>query len=137
MWFKHINIPDSEIIVKAIHSQGAGGQNVNKVSTAIQLKFDIAASSLPEVVKKRLLMLHDRRVTEEGILIIKAQETRSQLRNRQLAMERLREFVEQGFIVARKRKKTRPTRAAKIKRLNNKRKRGELKKSRQKKGLQD
>jgi ribosome-associated protein len=82
-------------------------------------------------------MLHDRRVTEEGILIIKAQETRSQLRNRQLAMERLREFVEQGFIVARKRKKTRPTRAAKIKRLNNKRKRGELKKSRQKKGLQD
>ena len=129
---KHINIPDDEIIMSAVRSQGAGGQNVNKVSTAIHLRFDIVSSSLPAEVKQRLLMLNDQRVTKEGVFVIKSQQTRSQLQNKEQALSRLKLFIKQAFSARKVRKKTRPTRASKLKRLNTKNKRGELKKSRQK-----
>ena len=132
MRIKHINIPDDEIIMSAVRSQGAGGQNVNKVSTAIHLRFDIVCSSLPAVVKQRLLMLNDQRVTKEGVFVIKSQQTRSQLQNKEQALSRLKLFIEQALSTRKVRKKTRPTRTSKLKRLNTKSKRGELKKSRQK-----
>jgi ribosome-associated protein len=132
MWVKHLFIPDDEVVMTAVRSQGAGGQNVNKVSTAIHLKFDIVASSLPEEVKQRLLSQNDQRVSKEGVLIIKAQETRSQLKNREQAMLRLQSFVDQALKLRKPRKKTLPTRSSQQKRLSTKSKLGELKKSRQK-----
>jgi ribosome-associated protein len=132
MWVKHLFIPDDEVVMSAIRSQGAGGQNVNKVSTAIHLKFDIVASSLPEEIKQRLLALNDQRVSKEGIFILKSQETRSQLKNKELALMRLQSFVEQSLKTSKERKKTRPTKASQQKRLGTKTKQGELKKSRQK-----
>jgi len=132
MWVKHLFIPDDEVVMTAIRSQGAGGQNVNKVSTAIHLKFDIVASSLPEEIKQRLLALNDQRVSKEGIFIIKSQETRSQLKNKELALTRLQSFVEQSLVTPKERKETRPTKASRLKRLSTKTKQGELKKSRQK-----
>jgi len=132
MWVKHLFIPDDEVVMTAVRSQGAGGQNVNKVATAIHLKFDIVASSLPEEVKQRLLSLNDQRVSKDGVFVMKAQETRSQLKNREQAMLRLQSFIEQALKTSKPRKKTLPTRASQEKRLSTKSKQGELKKSRQK-----
>ena len=130
MRVKHIFIPDTEIIIKAVRSQGAGGQNVNKVSTAIHLKFDIVSSSLPDAVKQRLLKIKDQRVTDDGVINIKAQETRSQLKNKQQALKRLQGFIVQAITMRKVRRKTKPTRASQKRRLDTKNKRGALKKMR-------
>ncbi len=126
------NVPEQELEFKAVRSQGPGGQNVNKLATAIQLRFDIPASSLPDAVKRRLLKTADSRISNEGVLVLKAQSHRTQERNRTEALERLEQLLESVRHAPKARKKTKPSKAAKKKRLDEKKKRGELKKSRAK-----
>ena len=123
----HITIPDSEIDIHAMRSQGAGGQNVNKVSSAIHLQFDIAASSLPPFYKEELLKLKDHRISEGGLITIKAQQHRSQEQNREDALTRLKELIQSVAIPRKKRRATKPTRGSKERRLEGKTKRGKLK----------
>jgi ribosome-associated protein len=123
----HILIPDSEIDIHAMRSQGAGGQNVNKVSSAIHLQFDIAASSLPPFYKEELMKLKDHRISEGGIITIKAQQHRSQEQNREDALTRLSELIQSVAIPRKKRRATKPTKGSKQRRLETKTKRGKLK----------
>lgn len=123
----HITIPLEEIEIQAIRAQGAGGQNVNKVSSAVHLRFDITGSSLPDTVKERLRAQSDRRITSEGVIIIKGQRFRSQDKNRADAYDRLRDMILKATRVNRTRVATKPSRASQRRRVDSKTRRGRIK----------
>lgn len=128
-----ITIPEAELEFQAIRAQGSGGQNVNKVSSAVHLRFDISQSVvLPEYLKARLLALSDSRITSDGVLVIKAQKFRSQEKNRADALERLKEVLQEGLVVQKARRATRPSLGAKKKRIEKKKQRGQKKQLRSK-----
>ena len=127
-----LSIPDSEIVISAVRSQGAGGQNVNKVSSAIHLRFDVRASSLPESCKQRLLSLRDQRLNKDGVIIIKAQQYRTREKNLEAAINRLREMIRQATVRVKKRRATKPTRSSQKKRLDRKHQQGHTKELRKK-----
>ena len=129
---RQVCIPGSEIKISAIRAQGAGGQNVNKVSSAIHLRFDSKVSSLPGLYKQRLLKLNDHRITKDGIIVIKVQEFRSQERNRNIALLRLKELIKDAVAVRKKRKPTRPTKRSQQMRVDKKTRHGRIKSFRKK-----
>ena len=119
-----VHIPEREIEFRATRAGGPGGQHVNKTSSAIQLRFDIRASSLPEFYKRRLLALRDHRITRDGVILIRADGSRSQAANREAALERLRELIRRAGVTRKKRRPTRPSKRAKARRIQEKKQRG-------------
>ncbi|UAW99840.1 aminoacyl-tRNA hydrolase [Halopseudomonas nanhaiensis] len=123
----NVTLDESELEFAAIRAQGAGGQNVNKVSSAIHLRFDIRRSSLPDFFKERLLALSDHRITRDGVIIIKGQQYRNQEQNREDAIRRLQELINEAVVIRKQRRPTKPSRAAKRKRVDSKTSRGKIK----------